>query len=130
MGIWSRQWAVVHRKHHAFTDELEDPHSPAQLGWVRVQLTNVMLYRRVACDPEQVARHARDIFVIVVDRWLFDHALFGFGIIMFIVVVFMGFIGLFVMGFHFVLYFSFLVVVNVIGYIFGKWFYVSLVINL
>ena len=33
-GIRPRQWAAVHRKHHAFTDEPEDPHSPAQLGWV------------------------------------------------------------------------------------------------
>ena len=41
VGIKPRQWVAVHRKHHAFTDVEGDPHSPALLGWVRVQLTNV-----------------------------------------------------------------------------------------
>ena len=60
-GIKPRQWAAVHRKHHAFTDEEADPHSPLRLGWVRVQLTNVALYRRVARDEEQVEKYARDL---------------------------------------------------------------------
>ena len=47
-GIQPRQWVAVHRKHHAFTDVEGDPHSPELLGWVRVQLTNVALYRREA----------------------------------------------------------------------------------
>ena len=129
-GIRPRQWAAVHRKHHAFTDEPEDPHSPAQLGWVRVQLTNVMLYRRVARDPEQVARHARDIPATAVDRWLFDHALLGLGITTLIVVAFMGPIGLLAMGFHFVLYLSLSAAVNAIGHTFGKRPYANSATNL
>ncbi|MFM9082920.1 MAG: fatty acid desaturase, partial [Actinomycetota bacterium] len=27
-GIKPKQWAAVHRKHHAFTDSEGDPHSP------------------------------------------------------------------------------------------------------
>jgi len=118
-GIRPRQWAAVHRKHHAFTDEPQDPHSPAQLGWLRVQLTNVLLYRRVARDPEQVARHARDLPATRLDRWLFDHALIGLGITTAIVVLLMGPIGFLAMGFHFVLYLSLSAAVNAIGHTFG-----------
>src|SRR3712207_6329057 len=70
-GIKPRQWVAVHRKHHAFTDVEGDPHSPLLLGWVRVQLGNVGLYRKVATDDAQVARYARDL---PADRW--DRALF------------------------------------------------------
>ena len=27
-GILTREWVAVHRKHHSFTDEEGDPHSP------------------------------------------------------------------------------------------------------
>src|SRR6266478_6111344 len=52
VGIKPREWVAVHRKHHAFTDVEGDPHSPKLLGWLRVQLTNAALYRKVATDPE------------------------------------------------------------------------------
>src|SRR5690606_33383484 len=69
-GIRPRQWVAVHRKHHAHTDVEGDPHSPHLLGWVKVQLGNVGLYRAVANDPAQVRRYARDL---PADRW--DRAL-------------------------------------------------------
>ena len=47
-GIRPRQWVAVHRKHHAHTDKVGDPHSPVLLGYSRVQWTNVALYRKVA----------------------------------------------------------------------------------
>ena len=31
-GIVPREWVAVHRKHHAFTDEEGDPHSPNSTG--------------------------------------------------------------------------------------------------
>ncbi len=76
-GIRPRQWVAVHRKHHAFTDTRDDPHSPAVLGWKRVQLTNVSLYRRVASDPEQVRKFARDLPRTTLDKYLLDHAIVG-----------------------------------------------------
>jgi stearoyl-CoA desaturase (Delta-9 desaturase) len=47
-GIRPRQWVAVHRKHHAFTDETGDPHSPVLAGWAAVQFGNVWMYRKVA----------------------------------------------------------------------------------
>src|SRR5512141_694518 len=57
-GIRPRQWVAVHRKHHAFTDVEGDPHSPVLLGWVKVQMTNVSLYRREAHNQDTLARYA------------------------------------------------------------------------
>jgi stearoyl-CoA desaturase (delta-9 desaturase) len=78
-GIRPRQWVAVHRKHHAHTDKVGDPHSPVLLGYARVQWTNVALYRKVARDPAEVARYARDLPPDRFDRILFDHSLLGLG---------------------------------------------------
>src|ERR1043165_10064527 len=45
-GMRPREWAAVHRKHHAATDTVEDPHSPIVQGFWRVQLGNVGLSKR------------------------------------------------------------------------------------
>ena len=120
-GIRPRQWAAVHRKHHAFTDEPEDPHSPLQLGWVRVQLTNVALYRRVARDKDQVDKFARDLPQTTIDRYLLDHALVGLGITTALLIWALGPVfGVFAAVFHFVLYLSLSGAVNAIAHTFGK----------
>src|SRR5438067_11397420 len=79
-AIRPRQWVAVHRKHHAFTDVEGDPHSPRLLGWVTVQFGNVGLYRKVANDPVQVRRYARDLPRDRWDRVLFDRSWLGLGI--------------------------------------------------
>ena len=58
-GIQPRQWAAVHRKHHAYTDVEGDPHSPLIVGFATVQFGNAWLYRKVAMDPDTVARYAQ-----------------------------------------------------------------------
>ena len=45
-GLSTKEWVAVHRKHHAFTDEEGDPHSPLLLGFWKVQLGNVFYYMR------------------------------------------------------------------------------------
>ena len=67
----------MHRKHHAAVDTPEDPHSPAQLGFWRVQLGNVGLYKRAAADEENLRKYARDIPHDNLDRMFFDHAVAG-----------------------------------------------------
>ncbi len=79
-GIRPRQWVAVHRKHHAFTDQEADPHSPLRLGWLRVLLTNASLYRRCAKDPATVERYAKDLTRTPADRWLLDQALIGLAV--------------------------------------------------
>lgn len=79
-GIRPRQWVGVHRRHHAFTDEEGDPHSPRLEGFARVQFGNVILYRRAARDGVTVAKYAKDLPPDRWDRVLFDHAILGLGI--------------------------------------------------
>ena len=43
-GMITKEWAAIHRKHHAKCETEEDPHSPRILGINRVLWTGVMLY--------------------------------------------------------------------------------------
>lgn len=56
-GMTARQWASVHRKHHAKCETKDDPHSPQQKGLMAVLLNGVALYREAALDPEVVRRY-------------------------------------------------------------------------
>jgi stearoyl-CoA desaturase (delta-9 desaturase) len=76
-GQRRREWVAVHRKHHAFTDQEGDPHSPRLLGFWRVQLFNVYYYAREAGNPETRARFAPDIREDWFDRMIFAHGWFG-----------------------------------------------------
>jgi len=73
-GLSTREWVAVHRKHHAFTDQEGDPHSPALMGFWSVQLGNVFHYVREAKNKDVLERYARDIQ----DDW-WDRALFKKG---------------------------------------------------
>jgi stearoyl-CoA desaturase (Delta-9 desaturase) len=76
-GIVPREWVAVHRKHHAFTDQEGDPHSPKLEGFWKVQLGNVFYYTRELKDPNLVPKYARDMTPDAWDRWLFDHGTIG-----------------------------------------------------
>ncbi|MCH7789357.1 MAG: fatty acid desaturase [Acidobacteria bacterium] len=120
-GIRPRQWAAVHRKHHACTDTDEDPHSPARLGWVRVQLTNVSLYRKVASDPTQVSKYARDLPATRLDVVLYDHALLGLSLgTLLLIIVFGWQVALIASLVHFIGYIELSAAVNAIAHTFGK----------
>lgn len=120
-GIRPRQWVAVHRKHHAFTDVPGDPHSPVLLGWVRVQMANVALYRREATNPDTVARYAKDLPATRLDRWLYDRALVGLAIgIGALVLAFGPAIGLLAAFVHVNLYLATSAAVNAMGHHFGR----------
>ena len=76
-GITTREWVAVHRKHHAFTDESGDPHSPRLYGFWAVQLGNVFFYVREARNRDTIEKYARDIKNDRWDRWLFNRAFLG-----------------------------------------------------
>ena len=120
-GIRPRQWVAVHRKHHAHTDVEGDPHSPRLLGWKAVQLGNVGLYRRVANDEAQVAKHARDLPADRWDRALFDRAWLGLGIGIAAICLALGpWVGLLAAAVHTVVYLQLSASVNAITHTFGR----------
>jgi len=60
-GLSTKEWVAVHRKHHAFTDQDGDPHSPVQKGFWPVQLGNVFYYvphEPIRPQSHRPARHA------------------------------------------------------------------------
>lgn len=76
-GLSTREWVAVHRKHHAFTEEHGDPHSPVLEGFWKVQLGNIYYYVREARNPAIVARYARDIPDDGWERLVFRHGYTG-----------------------------------------------------
>src|SRR5690349_3746446 len=60
-GINMREWVAVHRKHHHFTDEEGDPHSPYLVGLWKVLFLNAFYYAREAKKPEVIEKYTRDI---------------------------------------------------------------------
>jgi stearoyl-CoA desaturase (delta-9 desaturase) len=76
-GLSTKEWVAVHRKHHAFTDEEGDPHSPALEGFWKVQLGNVFYYMREIKNTDVVERYARDIKTGWWDKHVFEHGLLG-----------------------------------------------------
>jgi stearoyl-CoA desaturase (delta-9 desaturase) len=79
-GLFTKEWVAVHRKHHAFTDEEGDPHSPHLMGFWSVQLGNVFLYIKEAKNKDVIDRYARDITEDWWDRTLFRHGWLGLSI--------------------------------------------------
>lgn len=76
-GLSTKEWVAVHRKHHAFTDQEGDPHSPVLMGFWSVQLGNVFHYVKEAKNADVVERYARDIHDDRWDRWVFNYGLVG-----------------------------------------------------
>lgn len=120
-GIKPAEWAAVHRKHHAFTDDDGDPHSPVLLGWRRVQLKNVGLYREALADASIIDRYARDVRADRWDRAFFGHhktgLLLGIGILVVAVGPVAGLLAAFI---HANVYLAGNAAVNALGHHFGK----------
>ena len=120
-GIKPKEWVAVHRKHHAFTDMDGDPHSPVLLGWRRVQISNVKLYRDTAAQPETITRYAKDLPDDVWDRLFFGHHKTGLALgISILVVVFGPFVGLLAAVIHMNYYLAANAAVNALGHHFGR----------
>ena len=56
-GMITKEWAAIHRKHHAKCETEEDPHSPQILGINKVLFTGVLLYVQESHKPETMARY-------------------------------------------------------------------------
>jgi len=56
-GMITKEWAAIHRKHHAKCETPEDPHSPQVLGINRVLWGGVFLYVKESHNPETMERY-------------------------------------------------------------------------
>jgi len=56
-GMITKEWAAIHRKHHAKCETAEDPHSPQVLGINRVLWGGVFLYVKESHNAETMERY-------------------------------------------------------------------------
>jgi len=104
-GMRTKEWTAIHRKHHAFTDEEGDPHSPQLKGFWSVQFGNVFHYIKEARNQETIKLYSKDIKDDWWERYFFQHGLLGLmtGIIVLCYVLGIGW-GLLAAGIHAVTY--------------------------
>lgn len=65
-GMVTKEWAAIHRKHHAKCETADDPHSPQMLGINRVLWGGVFLYVKEAHNKETLERYGHG----TPDDWL------------------------------------------------------------
>ena len=56
-GMVTREWAAIHRKHHAKCETADDPHSPQVLGIHKVLWTGVVLYVKESRNRQTIERY-------------------------------------------------------------------------
>ena len=56
-GMVTQQWVAIHRKHHRFSDQEGDPHTPHVYGIWRVLFCGTGLYHSASKDSEMVAQY-------------------------------------------------------------------------
>jgi len=65
-GMVTKEWAAIHRKHHAKVETAEDPHSPQVHGINRVLWLGVFLYVKESHNKETMERYGHG----TPDDWL------------------------------------------------------------
>jgi len=93
-GMITREWAAIHRKHHAKCETDEDPHSPQVLGIRKVLLEGAELYRSESRNVETIKRYGHGTPDDWVERNVYRHNTVGLGIMLVINVILFGPIGL------------------------------------
>ena len=65
-GMVTKEWAAIHRKHHAKCESADDPHSPVIYGIRKVLLEGTELYREESRNAETLERYGHG----TPDDWL------------------------------------------------------------
>lgn len=97
-GMVTKQWAAIHRKHHAKCETEEDPHSPQMLGINRVLWGGVLLYAKETRNAETMEKYGHGTPDDWVERNIYSaHARLGILSMAIINFILFGFVpGLFI----------------------------------
>lgn len=94
-GMVTKQWAAIHRKHHAKVETDEDPHSPQTRGIWTVFLQGAELYKKEARNQETLDRYGEGTPDDWIERNLYTaHSALGIMIMLGIDLLLFGTIGL------------------------------------
>ena len=94
-GMVTKEWAAIHRKHHAKCETQDDPHSPVAHGIKTVLLTGSELYRAESKNQETLAKYGQGTPDDWIERKLYTrHSVLGVSLMLIINVLLFGAIGL------------------------------------
>lgn len=90
----AREWAAIHRKHHAKCETEEDPHSPVVKGIGNVFWHGVELYREARADRASIEQYGKGCPDDWIERKLYTpHATLGPTLLLFISFALFGLMG-------------------------------------
>jgi len=93
-GMVTKEWAAIHRKHHAKCETVDDPHSPVIFGIRKVLLEGTELYRAESRNLETLERYGHGTPDDWIERHLYTkHSSLGFTFMLIVNLVLFGPIG-------------------------------------
>jgi len=94
-GMVTKEWAAIHRKHHAKCETEEDPHSPQTRGIKKVLLEGAELYRAESKNAETMEKYGHGTPDDWVERNVYSRFGWqGVGLMLIINVMLFGVVGL------------------------------------
>jgi stearoyl-CoA desaturase (delta-9 desaturase) len=98
-GMVTKQWVAVHRKHHRFSDEPGDPHSPHVYGIKQVFFKGAVLYHEASKDKVMVDTYGVGTPADWIEHNLYSaHSRLGIGILFLFNIIVFGWIGAIIWG--------------------------------
>ncbi len=93
-GMVTKEWAAIHRKHHAKCETEEDPHSPVTRGIKKVLLEGSELYRAESKNLETMEKYGHGTPTDWIERNLYTkYSALGISLMLIINVLLFGVIG-------------------------------------
>ena len=93
-GMVTKEWTAIHRKHHAFCETEEDPHSPVEMGIGEIFWRGVEAYKVAADDEEILNRYGSGCPEDWLERNVYQYNSVGITIMALIDVALFGVVGL------------------------------------
>jgi stearoyl-CoA desaturase (Delta-9 desaturase) len=98
-GMVTKQWVAIHRKHHRYSDQAGDPHSPHVYGIKRVFFKGAVLYHDASKDKDMVDSYGAGTPADWMEHNIYTpHSRLGIGILFLFNIAVFGWIGALIWG--------------------------------
>ena len=97
-GMKTKDWVAIHRKHHRFCEQQEDPHSPIVYGIWRVLFKGAFLYNTASKNKEMVAQYGVGTPEDWIERNVYSESWLGIALMLIIDIILFGLWGILVWG--------------------------------
>lgn len=93
-GMITKEWASIHRKHHAKVETADDPHSPQIQGIWKVLFRGTELYKKESRNKETLERYGQGTPDDWMERNVYSRSKIGILIMLFVDIILFGPIGI------------------------------------